>query len=124
MAPGISPCIAETLIPIDTGIVFITGSSSLACGYRLLPNNDSPIPVPVDRSGGWGYLLGDSVMKHPLITSAKPQCKNLLRARGLGLPPIASSDSRTLRLRVGGGGFGINLSAHNQYRPSRPQLPT
>ena len=64
---GISPRVAESSIPIDTGIVFITGTGSLACGYRLLPNNDSPIPVPVDRGATF------SVMKHPLITSAKPR---------------------------------------------------
>lgn len=84
LSAGISPRVAESSIPIDTGIVFITGTGSFACGYRLMPNNDSPIPVPVDRSGGWGYLLGDEASAYHIGRTA---VQKALRARDFGLPP-------------------------------------
>ena len=83
LSAGIFPD-PESSISIDTGIVLITGTGSLACGYRLLPDRDWPIPVPVDRSGGWGYLLGDEASAYHIGKSA---VQRALRAGDLGLPP-------------------------------------
>ncbi|KAF8334565.1 hypothetical protein F5887DRAFT_648761 [Amanita rubescens] len=70
-------------------LVFVTGTGSLACVYRLLPNNDSPIPVPVDRSGVLGYLLCDEASGYHIGKSA---VQKALRARDLGLPsPFTSA---------------------------------
>jgi N-acetylmuramic acid 6-phosphate etherase len=44
---------------ISSGVVLITGTGAFAQSYVLPTSKDSSLPVPFDRSSGWGYLLGD-----------------------------------------------------------------
>ncbi|KXN81267.1 N-acetylmuramic acid 6-phosphate etherase [Leucoagaricus sp. SymC.cos] len=44
---------------IKSGIVLIAGTGALAYSYTLSGKGQSSLPRPVNRSSGWGYLLGD-----------------------------------------------------------------
>lgn len=44
---------------ISSGVVLITGTGAFAQSYILPTNKGFSLPVPFDRSSGWGYLLGD-----------------------------------------------------------------
>ncbi|KAF8625754.1 hypothetical protein AX17_006780 [Amanita inopinata Kibby_2008] len=69
---------------IKTCIVLITGTGSIAYSYRLPFDHGPPIPVPIERSGGWGYLLGDEASAYHI---GKTAIQKALGARDLGLPP-------------------------------------
>lgn len=42
-----------------TGVVLITGTGSIAYSFRITSAEMKLTTVPLDRTGGWGYLLGD-----------------------------------------------------------------
>ncbi|KAF7778412.1 hypothetical protein Agabi119p4_2757 [Agaricus bisporus var. burnettii] len=44
---------------ISSCVVLITGTGAFAHSYILPTNKDSSLPIPFERSSGWGYLLGD-----------------------------------------------------------------
>lgn len=44
---------------ISSGVVLVTGTGAIAHSYILPNDNQSSLPVPFDRTSGWGYLLGD-----------------------------------------------------------------
>lgn len=70
--------------PTTTGIVLITGTGTIAYSYKVMPQ--SPLPSPLDRSAGWGYLLGDEGSGYYIGREA---IRAALRSRDAGSPPSA-----------------------------------
>ncbi|PFH45141.1 hypothetical protein AMATHDRAFT_9933 [Amanita thiersii Skay4041] len=72
---------------IESGVILLTGTGSIAYSYRLSSNSGptrSILPIPIERSGGWGYLLGDEGSAYYI---GKTALQRALRARDEGVPP-------------------------------------
>ncbi|KAF8063390.1 putative glucokinase regulator family protein [Lyophyllum atratum] len=67
-----------------TGVVLITGTGSIAYSFSLTSAERKLVSVPLERTGGWGYLLGDEGSAYWIGREA---VRRVLRHRDFGLPP-------------------------------------
>ncbi|TFK33862.1 hypothetical protein BDQ12DRAFT_614474 [Crucibulum laeve] len=71
-------------VSTETGVVLITGTGSIAYSFGSPTNQSNCLPIPLERAGGWGYLLGDEGSAYAIGREA---IRTALRARDMGLPP-------------------------------------
>lgn len=94
-----------------TGIVLITGAGTIAYSYKVTPQ--SPLPLSLERSAGWGYLLGDEGSGYAIGREA---IRKVLRSRDAGIPPSAFHEA--IKRYFGCHAVGDIISA--VYNPSLP----
>ncbi|KAF9450264.1 N-acetylmuramic acid 6-phosphate [Macrolepiota fuliginosa MF-IS2] len=66
------------------GIVLVTGTGTLAYSYSLPKDGQSSLPAPINRTSGWGYLLGD---EGSAFAIGRDAIRAALDQRDRGLPP-------------------------------------
>lgn len=71
---------------VSGGIVLVTGTGAIAYSYVLRTDNHETLslPKPVNRTSGWGYLLGD---EGSAFAIGRDAIRAALDRRDRGLPP-------------------------------------
>jgi N-acetylmuramic acid 6-phosphate etherase len=67
-----------------TGVVLIMGTGSIAYSFRVTLAERKLVTAPLERTSGWGYLLGDEGSAYFIGREA---VRRTLRHKDLGLPP-------------------------------------
>ncbi|GLB42931.1 putative glucokinase regulator family protein [Lyophyllum shimeji] len=103
------------------GVVLITGTGSLAYSFSLTSAACKLVCVPLQRTGGWGYLLGDEGSAYWIGREA---IRRALRHRDSGHPPTKLHAA--IAAHFGCNTVGAILSAvysPNQYREKPGAAP-
>lgn len=68
----------------QTGVVLVVGTGSIAYSFNIISANKKLVTVPLERTGGWGYLLGDEGSAYFIGREA---IRRTLRHRDTGSTP-------------------------------------
>ncbi len=76
----------DTSSSVSSGIVLVTGTGAIASSYTLPTDKPGPfsLPKPVNRTSGWGYLLGD---EGSAFAVGRDAIRAALEQHDRGLPP-------------------------------------
>ncbi|KAF5375927.1 hypothetical protein D9615_008227 [Tricholomella constricta] len=104
-----------------TGVILITGTGSIAYSFSLTSAARKLVSVPLDRTGGWGYLLGDEGSAYSIGREA---VRHALRHRDCGRAPTAFHTA--IASHFGCNTVGAIISAvyaPNQFREKADAAP-